>query len=261
MHLELVSCTATAAATTGAAAAALAGDSLIVKNANRNKRVDIVAAWGTLQAAGFAQIAFPSAHDTTRGFRVGVPIGVMPFLFAPGCPMQVQPQETLAVTLGEAATAGDVAQCSMLLRYEDLPGVNARLITHSQLMQRMELLTTVENSLASTAGPSYGTPELLTADSDLLKANRDYAVLGFTSRTAVNSIYLLGPDFGNVRIASPGVLRAEITAGWFPMLSRMYGEPLIPILNSGNKASTYIGVTTDENAGTFVVTAHLALLK
>lgn len=261
MHIELVSSSATAAAVIGTAATALATDSLVVKNANRSKRVDIIAAWATYQAAGFAQIAFPSAHDTTRGFRVGIPIGVSPFVIAPGQSIQVQPQETMAITLAEAATAGDVAQCSMLLRYEDLPGVNARLITHSELARRTELLTTIENSLASTAGPSYGTPELLTADSDLLKANRDYAVLGFSSRTAVNTIYLLGPDFGNVRIAGPGVLRPEITTGWFSMLSRMYNEPLIPIINSGNKAATYIGVTTDENAGTFVVTAHLALLK
>jgi len=261
MHLELITASATAAATTGTAAAAVGTDSLVVKNANKAKPVDIIAAWQTNQTAGFGQIAFPSGHDTTRGYRAGAAIGVNGAILPMGVRMSVQPQETLAVTIGGTAVAGDVENMSFLLRYGDLPGIDARYITANELERRTEKLTTVENSLASTAGPSYGTPELITADSDLLLANRDYAVVGFTCRTAVHAIYLLGPDFGNVRIACPGVLRQEITSQWFPLLSRAHGEALVPVLNSGNKNATFIGVVTDENAGTFVVAAILALLK
>jgi len=111
----------------------------------------------------------------------------------------------------------------------------------------------------STYGPAGG--ELITADSDLLIANRDYALLGATCRTRVHCIALSGPDTGNDKIGVPGMLRAEVASQFFRLLSIAHGLPLIPVINSGNKSSTSLFVATDENAGTFVVTLHLALLK
>jgi len=259
MHLELVTASSTASATTGTAAAAVGTDSLTIKNGRGG--IDIIAAWQTNQAAGFGQLIFPSGHDTTRGWRAGVGIGVNVGLLSLRQEITVQPQETLAVTLAAAATAGDVDLFSMLIRYKDFPGISARLMTEEQVLSKTDKLTTVENSLASTAGPSYGTPEAINADSDLLLANRDYALLGLTCRTAVHCIYVSAPDFGNLRVGSPGMLRYDLGSQWFMLQSRLHNGPLVPVFNSGNKANIAIGVCTDENAGTFVVTAHLALLK
>jgi len=259
MHIEMITASATAAATTGTATAAVGTDSLVVKNGRGD--IDIIAMWQTNQTAGFGQLIFPTAHDTTRGFRSNVPIGVNPSLLPMGMRMAVQPQETLAPIIAATAVAGDVENMTMLMRYKDFPGINARLITAAQVEQRMSKLTTIENSLASTAGPSYGTPETFVADSDLLLANRDYAILGLTPRTAVHAVYVLTPDGGNVRFGCPGVLRQEISSQWFMLLSRLHGEPLVPVFNSGNKNQCVVGVVTDENAGTFVVDVQLALLK
>jgi hypothetical protein len=259
MHIEILTVSATAAATTGSAAAAVGTDSLVIKNGDGD--IDIIAAWQTNQTAGFGQIIFPTAHDTTRGFRANAPIGTNVSLIPFGTQMRVRPQETLAVLIGATAVAGDVETISFLMRYKNLPGINARLLSAAQVEQRTEKLTTIENSLASTAGPSYGTPELFTTDSDLLQANRDYAILGMTSRTAVHAIYALTPDAGNVRFGCPGILRQEITSQWFMLQSRIHGEPLVPVFNTGNKTQCQIGVVTDENAGTFVVDLVLALLK
>lgn len=257
-HIEIVTAAATAAATTGTAATALAGDSLIIKN---GRNIDIIAAWQTNQTAGFGQLIFPTAHETTRGYRANVPIGVNPSLFTFGLKMRVEAQEALAPTIAATAVAGDVENVTYLLRYNDSPGMDAHLITAEDVMRRVEMWTSIENSLASTAGPSYGTPELFTADSDLLKANRDYAILGMTPRTAVHCVYCQTPDGGNVRFGCPGVLRQEVTSQWFMLLSRAHGEPLVPVFNSSGKNNSFIGVVTDENAGTFVVDLHLALLK
>jgi hypothetical protein len=149
----------------------------------------------------------------------------------------------------------------MLLRYKKFSGIEASVMTEEQVIRATERLTTIENSLASTAGPSYGTPELFTADSDLLKANRRYAILGMTSRTAVHAIYCQTPDQGNVRVGCPGMLRYDIGAQWFMLQSRLHGEAMVPVFNSANKPNCFVGVVTDENAGAFVVTLHLALLK
>jgi hypothetical protein len=173
----------------------------------------------------------------------------------------VQPTETLAPILAATAVAGDVEQMSMLIRYKDIPGLDDRLLSEDEVIKKTEKLTSIENSLAATAGPSYGTPETFNQDSDLLLPNRDYAIMGLTCRTAVHLIYVQTPDGGNSRIGAPGMLRYDLGSQWFMMQSRLHNEPLVPIFNSNNKANCFIGVSTDENAGTFVVTAHLALLK
>jgi len=257
-HIEMVTASATAAATTGTAATAVGTDTLVIKN---GRNIDIIAAWQTNQTAGFGQLIFPTAHETTRGFRANVPIGVNPALMMMGIKMRVEAQETLAPTIAATAVAGDVENMSLLLRYHDSPGMNANLVTPDEVMRRVEKWTTIENSLASTAGPSYGTPETFIADSDLLKANRDYAIVGMTPRTAVHAVYCMTPDGGNVRFGCPGVLRQEITSQWFMLLSRVHGEALVPVFNSAGKSNCFVGVVTDENAGTFVVDLHLALLR
>lgn len=257
-HIEIVTAAATAAATTGTAATAVGNDTLVVKN---GKDIDILAAWQTNQTAGFGQLIFPTAHETTRGYRANVPVGTNPALFAFGSRMRVEAQETLAPLIAATAVAGDVENVTFLLRYKDSPGMDANLITPEEMMRRAEKWTTIENSLASTAGPSYGTPETFIADSDLLKANRNYAIVGLTPRTAVHAVYVQTPDGGNVRFGCPGILRQEITSQWFALLSRIHGEPLIPVFNSAGKSNCLVGVVTDENAGTFVVDIHLTLLK
>lgn len=257
-HIELLTASATAAATTGTAATAVGSDSLMLKKA---KAISILAAWQTNQTAGFGQLIFPTAHDTTRGYRSNVPVGTNCALLSFGSDMELQSQETLAPVIAATAVAGDVENVSYLLRYEDSPGMNAHLITPEELKRRREKYLTIENSLASTAGPSYGTPETFIADSDLLLAQREYAILGMTPRTAVHAVYAQTPDSGNVRFGCPGILRQEITSQWFVLLSRMHGEGLIPVFNSSGKGNCFVGVVTDENAGTFVVDLHLALLK
>ena len=257
MHLELISLAATQP-NTGLAGTALAGDSLTVKN-GRGK-VRIMSMWQTNQVAGFGQILFPSAHDTTRGYRAGVPIGVTPFLLPLGVQMDVTAQELMSFTIAGSNVAGDVEQLSCLLKYDNLPGVDQRLMTASEVMSKTKKLTTVETSCVSAAGPGYSGSTLITNGSDLLRANTDYAVMGMSSRTAVQNMTLVGPDTGNVKIGMPGVLRPELSAGWFMMLSRAFGEPMVPVINSGNKSATFVGVSTDENAGTFVTTLYLAQL-
>jgi len=254
MNLELISYSATQP-NTGAAAAAVGADSLTVKNSKSAAK--IVAAWATNQVAGFHQVAFPSGHDTTRGFRAGQPLGG-PNLYLPlGMSLDPKPQELLSIQIAGSNVAGDVGQGSLLVYYDDLPGINMRGVSLAELRKRMKCLTTIETSVASTAGPSYGTAQLITAGSDLLKANTDYAVLGMSCRTAVHNLYLIGPDLGNVRIGVPGVLRPELTQRFFLAIANAFDIP-IPVINSGNKASTSVGVSTDENAGTFLHTLHLA---
>ena len=262
MHFEIVSCSATQP-NTGAAATAFTGDSLTVKNAiqTAGKKVQIVQVWQTNQVAGFGQITFPSGHDTTRGWRAGAYVGVNPGLLPLPVKMEVQPQELLSVTIAGSNNAGDVEQLSMLVHYDDLPGVDARLMKADAVERQMEKLTTVEQSITSVAGPGYSGEVAINTTTDLLLANRNYAVLGMKSRTQTHALTLRGPDLGNLRVGCPGVLRDELTSQWFMLMSRLHDLAMVPVINSGNKNSTFVGVAADENAGTFLVTLYLALLK
>jgi len=260
MHLEVISASATQP-NTGLAGTALSGDSLTIRNAKQNSRVRMIAAWSTKQVAGFLQIAFPSGHDTTRGYRGNDGIGVNPFLISPGMSLEPTPQELLALTIAGSNVAGDVENSSLLMFYSDMPGLDARLHDAASVNRQTEKLTTISMPIVSVAGPGYSGEVAINSNNDLLIANRDYALLGFASSTAVHAMTLRGPDTANVRVACPGVLRNELTSGWFLMLSRATGEKTVPVFNSGNKTSTFLGVATDENAGTFQVTAFLALLK
>lgn len=258
-HIVLTTLSATAAAAGGSAAAALTGDSLTIRNYGRKPR--IVSAWQTNQTAGFGQLAWPTAHDTTRGWRVGLPAASTQIILPIGDMLPITPQEVITATIGATAVAGDVEQMSFITFYDEPHG--QRLAMWQEIDGRIEKTTTIESSLVSAAGPAY-TPaggEGVTVDSDLLIANRDYAILGATCRTQVHVIAFSGPDTGNDKIGVPGFLRYEIGAQFFKLMSVALGMPMIPILNSGNKNSTNLFVATDENAGTFVIDLHLALLR
>lgn len=174
--------------------------------------------------------------------------------------MDIEAQETIANTIAGSGVAGDIELDSFLVWYSDFPGISMRTITPAQVESRVEKFTTVEASVASVATGQYSL-EAINADSDLLKTNRDYAVMGMTARTECHALIMSSPDFGNVRVGVPGQLKPEIANQWFMLQSRIHEKPLVPIFNTGNKGQVNIGFCDDENAAATLVTVHLALLK
>jgi len=258
MHTELIAYSATAPST-GAAASAVTGSSLTVKNSKT--AASILAIWAKNQTAGYHQLTFPSGHDTTRGARM-VAANTVDILTPLGIMVDVQPQELLSVSIAGSASAGDVESGCMLLNYDDLPGVNARRLSWSELVKRYDKFVTVQATLTGAAAGFTGA-ELITSESDLLRANQDYAVLGIETNTDCAAVCLKGPDTGYVRVGVPGISgRRNVTGNFFAMLSQIYGDkPLIPIINSGNKSDTYLDFVQDENNISPVVSVNLVLLK
>lgn len=261
MHLELITAQTTAAGAAGAAAAAVTGDSLTIKNSRSAAR--ILACWQMNQADGWGQIIKPSGHDTTRGDRMVVDSANIMNLFAAGIPLEAEPQELLSLTIAGSSTAGDVESMCLQVLYDDLPGVEGRFIDWKTLMDRADLgkLNTIQATLTGAAA-GYTGSELITSESDLLRANRDYAVLGITCNVPVAAVYLIGPDTAYQKCAVPGgVSEADYGRDWFCALARAFDEPLIPIINSGNKASTYFGFVQNENNVSPQISMLLALLE
>jgi hypothetical protein len=178
----------------------------------------------------------------------------------PGVTIDLDAQEVLAPTLAGSNVAGDIELDAHLIYYADFPGISMRTLSPSQVETRTDKLTTIEASVASVATGQYSS-EAITADSDLLKANRDYAILGMASRTAAHALTVSAPDFGNIRVGCPGLLRPELTSQWFMLLSRIHALPLVPVFNTGNKGQVNVGFCADENAAATLITLYLAMLK
>jgi hypothetical protein len=259
MHTELVSFSATAPGSAGAAAAALTGDSLTIKNSKGPAH--ILQLWSQFQADGYLQLITPTSHDTTRGFRQVVETANIDNLLPAGLGLEVQPQELMQITIAGSATAGDVELGFALIHYDNLPGVEARGIRFGDLLRRAESLLTVQCTITGAA-TGYTGAELITAESDLLRANRDYAVLGISTNVACGALTLIGPDTGYVRVGVPGQSSdADMGRDYFCSLARQYDLPVSPVNNSGNKASTYLGIVQNENNVSPVIAVVMALLK
>lgn len=258
MHTESIAFTVTNPGGGGAAAAAVAGDSLTVKNNRGVSGPRILDFYGQQATAGFQQIVFPSGHDTTRGYRVGqIPDDTYPHIPV-GLSIPITAQETITVTVAGGAAETDVG--SMLIHYPDLPGIDQRVLTWSQLDDRYEQVTTIFAAVTSGAG-AWGTAVAINAGTDLLKANRDYAVLGITSTVDQLCIAVTGPDTGNVRIGAPGSNQnTDEASSYFSTISREQGRALIPVINSGNKNSTFIQSVAATAVATNA-TIYLALLR
>jgi hypothetical protein len=257
MHTELLSYSATQP-NTGLAAAAVTGDSLVVKNSR--SKASALAIWGSQQVDGWQQIITPSAHDTTRGLRLVVDLSESAPLLPWGVSLDLQPQETISITIAGSNVAGDVELGCMLIHYPDLPGVSSRGMTWAALGNKIDKITTIQATITGAA-TGYTGDELITSESDLLMANRDYAVLGYETSVACGAIGIIGPDTGYCRQAGPGTLDADITRDWWCQLARAHDMALIPVINSGNKASTKIFILQNENNVSPVISLTLALLK
>ncbi len=143
----------------------------------------------------------------------------------------------------------------LMLYYEDLQGIAARLIDIPTMRARGVELFTVETQLTGGATGAYSAGVALNANFDFFKPNTDYALMGYTLDKSCLSVSLRGADTGNLRVGGPGSVHIpHLTAEWWVRLTQLYGIPLIPVFNSAAKAGVFSEVVTDHNAGTFNVT-------
>jgi len=229
---------------------------------NSSKRPNVRQMWALLQAAGFFQPILNSQHDTTRNFRFALGSGQPAYQTPWALDMFANPNETIVPTIGGSAVAGDVESACMLIEYDDLGGMQGSYIDAEELMRRQSgILTTVEMELVGAAAGWTGAAAINSV-SALLKANRNYAVLGITSDTLVGAVSIQGPCTGNYRYGLPGdPAQIERQSSGFLNASALARVPMIPVLNASDAPSTQLAFLQNENNVSPNVTMHLALLK
>ncbi len=236
-----------------------AGNTLTIRNAPLDSDVKLLQTWADVQFAGQFRIRSPRLHDNVRGIHLDTVaaqvVPLLPWKFA----QKLVPQDTLIAELSAADAAGDIETACMLLYYANLAGVDARLATAEEVIRRTVNIVTVENTIALGALGGYSGEEAINAEEDLLKANTDYALLGYLVDTECACVRWRGADTGNLGVGGPGnpAIRFD-TKNWFVRLSEEYGLPMIPVFNSANRAGILIDGAQDENGADTTVTSIFA---
>ncbi|MCH8991465.1 MAG: SDR family NAD(P)-dependent oxidoreductase [Acidobacteria bacterium] len=167
----------------------------------------------------------------------------------------------LVVDLTGSGTGSDIETACLLVYYADLPGIDSRLLRVEEVMPRIRHIVTVENTLALGTAGGYSGEEAIDAEFDLLRANTDYAILGYLVDVECACIRYRGPFSGNLGIGGPGAdTKRELTRDWFVRLSMDYDLPLIPVFNAADKSNVLIDGAQDENGADVTVTTLLAQL-
>lgn len=254
--LDVVSATGTAITATISALAAVTGDSLAIKNAPLEKTARILSFWGDVQVAGTGRIRSARLHDNVQGMRFDTIIGDLRPYMPWGTSQRVYPNDVLNIELAGSAVGGDIETISLLIFYEDLPGISARFIAPDELMRRAGNLMFVENTISTGTAGSYSGGEAINVELDQFHAGAQYALVGYLCDTEMGAICWRGPDTGNLRVGGPGEeTERELTADWFVRLSKAFNLPLIPVISAENKAATLVDALCDENGADPTVTS------
>jgi hypothetical protein len=260
--LELVSGFVTAPSTAFTAWTLASGNTLAVRNTDLAAKIALLEAWSDQQTAGNLRIRSPRLHDNVQGIRLfNVASEVAPLLQYDS-PQMLIPQDLLTVEQTGSATAGDIESGSLLIYYDDLPGIEARLITEEELNTRALAIMATENTLALGTAGGYSGEETIVSEFDQWKANTDYALVGYQVSVECNCVRWRGSDSGNLGVGGPGnELRKDLTGNWFVYLSRRFNLPLIPVFNSANRFAVLIDGMQDENGADTTVTSIFIELK
>jgi hypothetical protein len=266
--LELLTGFVTAPSTTQTNLTMATGNSLTVRNAAVDSPVRLLTAWVDAQVRGILRIRSPKLHDNVQGLRFDTNANIVHPLLDPMFAQRLYPQDALTVDLSGSATAGDIETACLLLYYPDSQGATGRFMSPEDVRRRQVNILTVENSLATGTAGGYSGEEAINADFDLMKANTDYALIGYTVSPVAGqtdggcaAVRWRGVDSGNLGVGGPGSDTFKwFTNQWFVWLSERTGLPLVPIFNSANRAGILIDAAQDENGLDVLVTSIFAEL-
>ncbi len=269
--LEILSGFATAPDTTQTDITMAGSDSKTIRNANpqppTNHAALLLNVWADIQLQDpILRIKSPRMHDNVQGIRLRPQLlQPQPLLPWTPWPQKLFPQDLLTIDLSGSATGSDIESMSMLVYYLDLPGIAARLFHPEEVLPRVQHIVSVENTITEGTSGSYTGSEAINAEFDLLKANTDYALLGYTyfetGELHVCSITWSAAEWGNLRLGGPGIKdEQQMTAEWFVNMSRKTKLPCIPVFNSSNAGNVNVEVLTDEVSKTPIVTSILGEL-
>lgn len=228
------------------------GDTFTVRSFAPGSNAWMLGAWGLGATAGIQQIRSPRMHDDVRNIRSKLLAADSRPVWSAGMRQQLFPQDV--IVFEQSGGGAEIDSGAFLNFYQDLPGVEGRFITLDQLNSRAVNYLTVETTHTSSAtGGDWGGAVAINSGSALLKANTDYAVVGYLTDTNLNAVGFRGPDTGNVRCGGPGSNIRTVTREWYQDLHRRTGLPTIPVFNAANAGGTFVDIAVPATGSTVIV--------
>lgn len=221
------------------ATAPFPGDTLTVRNFEDPAGAWLADIWASGATTGVGRIRSPRLHDNVQGLRFRDIAATNRGLLTEYSLQRLYAQDALIVELGGGGAETD--GMSYCVYYDDLPGASPDYHQISDLLPRIRNLINVE--VVVGAGAAVGqrsASSALNATFDLLKANTEYAILGYEVDANGLSVGFRGIDTGNLRIGGPMTTERIETRDWFVRLSTRLGKPMIPTVNSANKGGFLI---------------------
>lgn len=236
------------------------GDSFTVAAGTNEGAINLEQLWGAGAVCDMLRVYSPRMHDNVQGIRVQVGTTKYRPLLPWDADQPLYPADT--PTFQTDATGAGATGLLALYEYLDLPGGNQRLATWDDINPRVEQLSYVEvDATGNATAGQWGTGVAINANNDNFKANRDYAVMGYTVNAACLGVSIVGPDTSNYRIGGAGDPDPVFTKDLFRRAAMETGRPFIPIIAANNKGGTLVQIV-DTAASTAVhVSLALALLK
>jgi hypothetical protein len=217
------------------------GQTATIRNTDLGSKVNLEGFWTDGIQTTIARVRSPRLHDNVQGIRYNQPAASQLNLLGLAPQTPLVPQDTLIVEA--AGAAADATGVYLNVSYASLPGSDGNYASWAQVKPRIVDIMTQEVQFAAAAtanGWTAGTP--LNTFTDLMKANTWYALLGYITSASVGAISLLGPDTGGLHVGGPGMANALETREWFRWQDEYGEEPGIPVINSANKAGTFVYV-------------------
>lgn len=234
------------------------GDSFTVRNFNPSSMATIENMWCDQATAGILRIRSPRLHDNLQNLRFNITAATPHPLMPDWMEQILYPQDLLVVE--QTGGGAETETGCMELYYQDLPGTQARLFRWSELRPRIRNYVSVVNAITTSATIGTWAPgAALNATFDTLKANVDYAVLGYDTDAQVTAVALRGIDTGNLRVGGPGTSSRIETRDWFVRQATRDDQPMIPVINAANKGS--IVVDAIDNAASTAVNVNWILAE
>ena len=215
--------------------------------------------WTQNATAGAVRVRSPRFHDDVQGIRKVANAASVFNLFGDMEFQRLYPNDPLRFDMSGGGAEVDAA--AMLIYYRDLGGIAARLEMWESIKPRIvDMCGQVVDVAGPTTSGDWSAGTGIAATNDNLKADTDYAILGYEVNTESLAVAVAGTDTGNLRVGGPGPLNPIETRDWFVGLSLATGTPHIPVFNSNNRGNTLVHVARVGAGGTITVSLQLARL-
>jgi hypothetical protein len=236
------------AAGTNAATLVAGGTGTLAVDAFSSGNCYLEQLWSSGATTDFVRVRSPRMHDANQGLRLEVGTTQRTNLLPWGLDAQVYSSDVPVYEIDATGAGSGVIVGTY--GYDDLgSGSGLNLANWSEIQPRIQ--DVMANTFTVTAGAigSWGVGVALNNATDNMKADNQYALLGYVCSAGVAAFALNGTDTGNFDIAFPGDPDSRETRNYFINLSNTSGRAAIPVIQSNNRAGTIIK-STDSTAAT-----------